>query len=151
VIDSPWGRLGTMVCFDIHNEAKIMRGLKVDTLLYCVAWVEEADSLWFQKELPSIARENHLNIIAANWTVAPDSKPKWHGFAKARLSTHREKSFRRREIIWRTTSSLVICRSPRLKSNLPQDENQKFPHWKPGPAESYIRRSSPRFPVGKFF
>lgn len=78
-VDTPFGRLSLLVCFDIHFEPPRLKELKVDTLLYCIAWVDLPDSRWFYDGLPGIARDNRLNIIGANWTV-PHRPDDWHGY-----------------------------------------------------------------------
>ncbi len=86
VVDSPFGRLGLLICYDIHQQAKALRKLRVDTLLYSIAWVEDAGSDWFEKRLPAIARDNDINIIGANWTLPRDSaKPTWSGYGQTRI------------------------------------------------------------------
>jgi len=85
VVDTPLGRLGLLICFDIHEQAKIMGRLKVDILLYSIAWVDDKDSPWFDKQLPAIARANGFSMIAANWTVPATPKPTWHGYGQTRI------------------------------------------------------------------
>ena len=85
VVDTPFGRLGLLVCYDIHAQAKVMGELKVDTLLYSIAWVEDKGSDWFAKQLPAIARRHGFNVVAANWTVPKDPAPKWHGYGQSRI------------------------------------------------------------------
>jgi len=77
-IDTPYGRLGLLICYDINYEPPNLKAAKVDTLLYCIAWVDKAASPWFDAHLPRIARDNCLAIIGANWTVP--RTPNWHGF-----------------------------------------------------------------------
>ena len=52
-------------------------------LLYAIAWVDDKDSPWFDKNLPAIARKNDMNIIGANWTVP--QKVDWHGHGDSRI------------------------------------------------------------------
>src|SRR5262249_52180812 len=81
VADTPFGRLGVLICYDIHKQAEELAKLKIDTLLYSIAWVDDKDSDWFPKRLPEVAAKNRFNIVAANWTVAkPNPEPGWHGF-----------------------------------------------------------------------
>lgn len=84
VIDTPLGRLGVLICFDIHKQSQVMNKLKVDTLLYSVAWVEEDGSDWFEQRLPAIAAEHGFHIVAANWTIDGDA-PAWHGHGQSRV------------------------------------------------------------------
>ncbi len=81
VIDTPYGRLGLLVCYDINFEPPKLKQREVDHLLYAIAWVDEPGSMWFSKQLPEIARNNNLNIIGANWSI-PD-QPGWHGYGQS--------------------------------------------------------------------
>ena len=82
-IDTPYGRLGLLICFDINFEPPKLKENRVDHLLYSIAWVDDAKSEWFAKQLPEIARKADVNIIGANWSV-PD-QPGWHGYGKSEI------------------------------------------------------------------
>jgi len=83
VLDTPYGRLGLLVCFDIHSEPAAMKAKGVDHLLYPMAWVDYADSKWFQNDLPEIARRSDFNIIGANWSV--EKRPAWSGYGQSEI------------------------------------------------------------------
>jgi len=85
VVDTPFGRLGLLICYDIHDQAQVMGRLKINTLLYSVAWVEDKGSDWFAKKLPAVARANGFNIVAANWTVPKGAAPNWYGYGQSRI------------------------------------------------------------------
>jgi predicted amidohydrolase/WD40 repeat protein len=86
VVDTPFGRLGCLICFDIHKQAEKMGKLGVDILLYSIAWVDQAESDWFDSMLPQIASDNEFEIIAANWSVPEvEEKVNWHGFGQTRI------------------------------------------------------------------
>ena len=85
VVDTSYGRLGLLVCYDIHEQAEIMANLKVDPLLYSVAWVEDKDSKWFDRELPEIVQKHGLNIVAVNWIIPQTWARGWHGHGQSRL------------------------------------------------------------------
>jgi predicted amidohydrolase len=85
VVDTPFGRLGLLICYDIHDQAKIMGQLKIDTLLYSIAWVDNRDSDWFPEKLPAIAKSNGFNVVAANWIVPKSPAPAWHGYGQSRI------------------------------------------------------------------
>ena len=86
VVDTPFGRLGVLICFDIHKQAQELAKLKIDTLLYSIAWVDNKDSDWFPKRLPRIAAANGYNIIATNWTVSTARpEPSWHGYGQSTI------------------------------------------------------------------
>jgi predicted amidohydrolase len=80
-VDTPYGRLGLLICYDINSEPPALQEAGVDTLLYPIAWVDSAGSTWFSKELPDIAARNNMNVIGANWTVPV--KPDWHGYGQS--------------------------------------------------------------------
>ena len=84
-VDTHYGRMSLLICYDINFEPENLKELGVDHLLYPVAWVDHEESDWFSVRLPEIAARNHLNIIGANWTVPPGSRPKWHGFGRTRI------------------------------------------------------------------
>lgn len=86
VVDTPFGRIGTIICFDIHEQGPIMAELKVDHLLYCIAWVDSEGSDWFDTRLPAKAAEHNLNIIGANWCLPEGyDGPTWHGHGMSRI------------------------------------------------------------------
>jgi predicted amidohydrolase len=82
-IDTPYGRLGLLICFDINFEPPKLKENRVDHLLYSIAWVDAAKSDWFTKRLPEIARKADVNIIGANWSV-PDT-PGWYGYGQTEI------------------------------------------------------------------
>jgi predicted amidohydrolase len=85
VADTPWGRLGCLICFDIHKQAEIMAAKKIDILLYSIAWVDRPKSDWFAKRLPDIARQSGFAIVASNWTVPKVPDPVWYGYGQSRI------------------------------------------------------------------
>ncbi len=85
VVNTPFGRVSLLICFDIHAQAEVMARKKVDTLLYSIAWVDHQESDWYTEQLPAIARTHGFNIIAANWTVPKNPAPDWHGYGQSRI------------------------------------------------------------------
>jgi deaminated glutathione amidase len=77
-LDTPYGRLGLLICYDINFEPPKLKENGVDHLLYSIAWVDEPGSDWFTKQLPEIARKTNVNIIGANWSI-PD-RAGWSGY-----------------------------------------------------------------------
>ena len=74
-IDTPYGRLGLLICFDINFEPPRLRQNKVDLLLYAIAWVDDADSSWFAHELPEIARKRQREHYRRRIGPCPPSPP----------------------------------------------------------------------------
>jgi len=85
IIDTPFGRMALLICFDINFEPQRLKQLGVDHLLYPIAWVDVTGSDWFEKRLPAIAQRNDINIVGANWTVPEGYEPDWHGWGKTRI------------------------------------------------------------------
>ena len=77
-LDTEFGRLGLLVCYDINFEPANLHARKIDMLLYCIAWVDSAKSRWFQVDLPRLAQNNQFAIIGANWTIS--RKYDWSGY-----------------------------------------------------------------------
>ena len=82
-VDTPYGRLALLICFDINFEPPVLRTKKVDILLYPIAWVDDEGSDWFEEGLPAVARDNDMAIVGANWTVP--EQPDWHGCGQSRI------------------------------------------------------------------
>jgi predicted amidohydrolase len=86
----------------------------VDTLLYCIAWVDRPGSKWFAESLPAIARASGFNIIGANWTVP--EKPAWSGYGQSLIIDHTGKTLSRvkddlaEEIIYADLPVPASCR-----------------------------------------
>ena len=80
-LDTPYGRIGLLICFDIHFEPPKLKANRVDHLLYAIAWVDYADSAWFRHDLPDIAKKTNVNIIGANRSVP--EPPGWHGYGQS--------------------------------------------------------------------
>ncbi len=91
IIDTPFGRMALLICFDINFEPPRLKQLGVDHLLYPIAWVDAPQSDWFEKRLPAIAAKNDINIVGANWTVPENFQPDWHGWGKTRIIDRRGK------------------------------------------------------------
>jgi predicted amidohydrolase len=86
VARTPHGKLGLLICFDIHTLPPRLASAGADVLLYPIAWVDDAGSSWFNRELPRIARRNRLAIVGANWSVESRSKNRdWHGAGSSRI------------------------------------------------------------------
>eukprot|EP00930_Biecheleria_cincta_P069882 TRINITY_DN5755_c1_g1_i1.p1 TRINITY_DN5755_c1_g1~~TRINITY_DN5755_c1_g1_i1.p1 ORF type:complete len:425 (-),score=49.22 TRINITY_DN5755_c1_g1_i1:32-1306(-) len=78
IYDTPYGRVGLAICFDIHSILAKYASRDLWALLYPIAWVGRTDA-WFACELPD--RLGKVNcphyILGANWaTFAPAS---WQG------------------------------------------------------------------------
>jgi predicted amidohydrolase len=84
VVDTPYGRVGLAICFDIHSCLSKYARHRLWALLYPIAWVGEP-SEWYRQQLPSLLRQVDCPhyVIGANWST--DVAQKWPG---AGYSTH---------------------------------------------------------------
>lgn len=76
--DTPYGRVGLAICFDIHSILAKYADSELWALLYPIAWVGDTGE-WFASQLPDRLAEVNCPhyILGANWaTVAPQS---WKG------------------------------------------------------------------------
>lgn len=85
-VDTPYGRLGLLICYDINFEPPHLKEAGIDMLLYSIAWVDRPNSPWFKENLPQIARQNDFDIIGANWTVS--KRPDWDGYGHSLVIDH---------------------------------------------------------------
>lgn len=83
--DTEFGRLGLLICYDVHSVAERLAARKVDTLLYPIAWVDSKPTLWFEERLPARADQLGVNIVAANWTFPPEREPPFRGAGYSRV------------------------------------------------------------------
>ena len=124
-VDTPYGRMGLLICYDMNFEPPNLKKLGIDHLLYSIAWVDARDSAWFPERLPQIARENNLNIIGANWTVPPDSKPAWHGYGNSLIINNQGRTVSK--VYQDTTEEIIYAelKVPQKVDKPPPKDNRK--------------------------
>jgi predicted amidohydrolase len=78
-VSTPYGRLGLMICHDVHVMPPVLKRAGVDIVLYCVGWYGPNTENWYREIFPMrYVVPNKFSVIAANWARDPDSDP-WHG------------------------------------------------------------------------
>ncbi len=82
--DTKFGRLGLLICRDMHWLDTKLAAAGADTLLYPVAWVGPPEQ-WFNDALPLKAKHNSVNIVAANWTFPEKLHPGHSGAGCSRI------------------------------------------------------------------
>jgi predicted amidohydrolase len=92
VVDTPFGRVALLICYDINFEPPRLKKLGVDHLLYPIAWVDDEGSDWFSVQLPAIARKNRLNIVGANWSLPAGFSADWHGYGMSTIISNEGKT-----------------------------------------------------------
>ncbi len=78
--DTPWGRVGLAVCFDVHTVfRRYAEEDRLWALLYPIAWVSDGDDEdWFSRALPERVKAAGFHVVGANWSV--DAPQPWHGY-----------------------------------------------------------------------
>jgi predicted amidohydrolase len=83
VADTPYGRLGLMICHDYHVLPEVLARKKTDIVLYSVGWVAPNPKGWFGTLLPrKVVDPNKFSLIVANWSADKTSEG-WpgHGYS----------------------------------------------------------------------
>jgi predicted amidohydrolase len=69
VVDSPYGRLGLMICYDFHTLPPLLAKNKADIVLYSVGWYGPNEKQWFRSRFPAKAVIPYgFHVILANWS-----------------------------------------------------------------------------------
>jgi len=78
--DTPYGRVGLAICFDIHSILEKYEPHNLWALLYPIAWVDTYPlARWFHNYLPSqrLKKFPH-HVVGCNWSV--DKNEDWLGY-----------------------------------------------------------------------
>ena len=79
VVDSPYGRLGLMICYDFHRLPEKLAEQKADIVLYSVGWYGPNEKSWFSKQFPQKAVVPYgFSVVAANWSGVTE-EDEWPG------------------------------------------------------------------------
>ena len=79
VTDSPYGRLGLMICFEVHRLPKLLAAAQADIVLYSVGWYGPDTKGWYTDTFPRrYVVPNGFAVVAANWSADPGA-PGWEG------------------------------------------------------------------------
>ena len=69
VVDSPYGKLGLMICFDVHMMPQRLDKKGADIILYSVGWFGPNEKNWFTQRFPRKAVTPYQHhVISANWS-----------------------------------------------------------------------------------
>jgi len=79
VVDTEFGRLGLMICYDLHSLPPLLAKQKADIVLYSVGWYGPNEKNWFGTLFPRKAVIPYgFDIIVANWS-GPTPDAVWPG------------------------------------------------------------------------
>ncbi|MDT8391431.1 MAG: carbon-nitrogen hydrolase family protein [Lentisphaeria bacterium] len=69
VVDTEYGRLGLMICYDFHTLPPLLAKEKADIILYSVGWYGPNEKNWFSNVFPRKAVIPYgFDIVVANWS-----------------------------------------------------------------------------------
>jgi predicted amidohydrolase len=78
-IATPYGRLGLMICFDVHALPPQLAKARADIVLYAVGWYGPNTENWYRDVFPRRYVVPHgFAVVAANWAAEPGT-PAWDG------------------------------------------------------------------------
>jgi predicted amidohydrolase len=79
VIPTPYGRLGLMICYDVHLMPAKLKAAKAEIVLYSVGWYGLNTRAWFESIFPERhVVPNGFSVVAANWSGNP-AEEGWEG------------------------------------------------------------------------
>ncbi len=79
VIDTEYGRVGVMVCYDVNQLLPEFAEKHTDIVLHCVAWYGP----WFDVRFNGRVRDAGVTLVLANWTF-PEPRG-WRGAGASRV------------------------------------------------------------------
>lgn len=80
VVSTPYGRLGLMICFDVHTLSRELSAAGADIVLWSVGWFGPNAAGWFATIFPAkYVVPNKFAAVAANWAVGPGESGEWAG------------------------------------------------------------------------
>ena len=79
VATTPYGRLGLMICHDVHVLPSKLKEAKADIVLYSLGWYSPNSDMWFRDIFPRrYVVPNGFAVVGANW-CADRGGPAWPG------------------------------------------------------------------------
>lgn len=69
VVDTEFGRIGLMICYDVHVLPKQLAQKHADLVLYSIGWFGPNADTWFRNTFTArFVKLNGFAVIGANWT-----------------------------------------------------------------------------------
>jgi predicted amidohydrolase len=66
VVDTSVGRIGIMICYDVHAMLSRLAAAGAELVLTPVWWVDHDPEFWFTERLPDLCRRHGVALVAAN-------------------------------------------------------------------------------------
>jgi len=68
VVDTEFGRIGLMICYDVHKLARDLAESNATIVLYSIGWYGPNTEAWFRNVFTArYVRPNHFAVVGANW------------------------------------------------------------------------------------
>lgn len=83
VVDTEFGRIGLMICYDLHALPRSLSDKRADIVLHSMGWYGPNAEEWFRNTFPARhIRPNRFAVVGANWTsVSRDESWPGQGFS----------------------------------------------------------------------
>ncbi|NQT85980.1 carbon-nitrogen hydrolase family protein [bacterium] len=79
VVDTPYGRLGLMICYECHTMPRKLAAAGAQIVLYSVGWYGPNTETWYTDIFPERYVKRHgFAVVSANWSADPKA-PGWEG------------------------------------------------------------------------
>ena len=80
VVATEYGRLGLMICYDVHGMPSRLKAARADIVLYAVGWYGPHTENWFRDIFPRrYVTPNQFAVVAANWSADDLENSTWEG------------------------------------------------------------------------
>jgi predicted amidohydrolase len=83
IAETELGRIGLMICYDVHVVLEDLGEAGADVVLHSVAWYGPNSGGWFDTVLARKVGEAGAGLVLANWTFPED--PGWSGWGLSRV------------------------------------------------------------------
>ena len=81
-VSTEYGRIGIMICRDVHKLLPVFGKKGVNVALHCVAWYGPNSGGWFDHVLSRKIKQAGVHLVLANWTFPKDPGWSGHGFSR---------------------------------------------------------------------
>ncbi len=84
VVDTPFGRIGVMICYDMHVLPRIFAEKEVDLVLHSAAFYgPNFEGYLRANKFTKKFTEHSMHLVLANWSVK--KAPEWSGYGMSRV------------------------------------------------------------------
>jgi predicted amidohydrolase len=85
VVDTPFGRVGLMICYECHVMPRRLKAAGAQIVLYSVGWYGPNTKGWYEDIFPrDYVKPYGMAVVSANWSADPDA-PGWEGIGHSTI------------------------------------------------------------------